>query len=77
MVIYFLLEERSMKEVLDVLLPKILPEEVAFKTIPHNGKSEYTDVNNNSSESFRQFVSGVRRLCSIEDEEQRASNLSR
>lgn len=193
MVIYFLLEERSMKEVLDVLLPKILPEEVAFKTIPHNGKSdlessiprklkvwnqpdakfvivrdqdsadchrvkeslqnivgsvgkealirivcreleawyfgdlkavsqaydkdvtglsekkkyripdnignpkdelkkifpkhqqidgarrisEYMDVNNNSSESFRQFVSGVRRLCSIEDEDQRASNLNR
>ncbi|WP_419026295.1 DUF4276 family protein [Emergencia sp.] len=36
----FLLEERSMKEVLDIILPKILPGEVTFITIPHNGKSD-------------------------------------
>lgn len=29
-----------MKEVLDMILPQILPESVAFKTIPHNGKSD-------------------------------------
>lgn len=40
MLIIFLLEERSMKEVLDVLLPQILPENVSFKTIPHSGKSD-------------------------------------
>lgn len=40
MLIIFLLEERSMKEVLDVLLPKILPEDVKFRTIPHSGKSD-------------------------------------
>ena len=40
MLIIFLLEERSMKEVLDVLLPQILPEDVLFKTIPHSGKSD-------------------------------------
>lgn len=40
MLIVFLLEERSMKEVLDVLLPQILPEGVLFKTIPHSGKSD-------------------------------------
>lgn len=36
----FLLEERSMKEVLDIILPKILPDHVTFKTVPHNGKSD-------------------------------------
>lgn len=40
MLIIFLLEERSMKEVLDVLLPQILPEGTLFKTIPHSGKSD-------------------------------------
>lgn len=40
MLMIFLLEERSMKEVLDVLLPQILPEGVMFKTIPHSGKSD-------------------------------------
>lgn len=40
MLIVFLLEEQSMKEVLDTLLPKILPENVMFKTIPHSGKSD-------------------------------------
>ena len=40
MTIIFLLEERSMKEFLDVLLPQILPEGVLFKTIPHSGKSD-------------------------------------
>lgn len=40
MTIIFLLEERSMKEALDCLLPKILPENVSFKTIPHSGKSD-------------------------------------
>ena len=36
----FLLEEASMKEVLNIILPKILPENVTFKTIAHNGKSD-------------------------------------
>lgn len=40
MTIIFLLEERSMKELLDILLPQILPKEVLFKTIPHSGKSD-------------------------------------
>lgn len=38
--IVFLLEERSTKELLDVLLPRILPPEVSFLTIPHEGKSD-------------------------------------
>lgn len=40
MKLVFLLEESSMKELLDVLLPKILPEKVEFVTIPHEGKTD-------------------------------------
>lgn len=40
MTLIFLLEERSMKEVLDIILPRILPPEVSYKTIPHCGKSD-------------------------------------
>lgn len=40
MTLVFLLEEKSMKVFLDTLLPKILPENVAFFTIPHEGKSD-------------------------------------
>lgn len=40
MKIVFLLEERSAKELLDALLPRILPPEVAFQTIPHEGKTD-------------------------------------
>ena len=36
----FLLEEESMKTLLDVLLPKILPPEVNFLCIPHEGKQD-------------------------------------
>ena len=36
----FMLEERSMKELLDGILPRILPEGVSFITIAHDGKSD-------------------------------------
>ena len=36
----FLLEERSAKFFLDALLPRILPPEVNFLTIPHEGKQD-------------------------------------
>ncbi|WP_218032471.1 DUF4276 family protein [Paenibacillus humicus] len=35
-----MLEEISMKSVLDVILPKLLPSHVAFRTIKHEGKSD-------------------------------------
>lgn len=38
MKLVFLLEEPSTKHLLDILLPKILPDGVEFQTIPHNGK---------------------------------------
>lgn len=36
----FLLEEESMKALLDVLLPQILPEKINFLCIPHEGKQD-------------------------------------
>lgn len=38
--IIFLLEERSTKELLDILLPRILPPGISFITIPHEGKAD-------------------------------------
>ncbi len=38
MKLVFLLEEPSMKYLLDEILPRILPDGVSFQTIPHNGK---------------------------------------
>ena len=35
----FLLEEQSMKEVLAVILPKIIPQTVTYQCVHHNGKS--------------------------------------
>lgn len=40
MKIVFLLEEPSMKHLLDILLPRILPDGVTFQTVPHNGKQD-------------------------------------
>lgn len=40
MKIVFLLEEPSMKEVLNVLLPQIFPHDVLFQLVPHQGKSD-------------------------------------
>ena len=36
----FLLEEPSMKEMLKVILPKIIPDEITYKCIPHDGKQD-------------------------------------
>ena len=36
----FLLEEPSMAEVLKVLIPKILPDDIGFKLIVHDGKQD-------------------------------------
>ncbi|MGB5769796.1 MAG: DUF4276 family protein [Crocosphaera sp.] len=35
-----MLEEPSMKALLDVLLPRIIPENITFKCIPHEGKQD-------------------------------------
>ncbi len=36
----FLVEERSIAEVLETLLPRLLPEEIAYQVVPHEGKSD-------------------------------------
>lgn len=38
--IHIFTEESSIKEVLDVILPKILPENVEFRIYPHQGKDD-------------------------------------
>lgn len=40
MKLIFLLEESSMKYLLDEILPRILPENISFQTIPHSGKRD-------------------------------------
>lgn len=40
MKIVFLLEEPSMAELLDIVLPRLLPEGVQFQTVPHEGKTD-------------------------------------
>ena len=40
MELVFLVEEPSMKKVLDVILPQIISDDTSFRVIPHNGKSE-------------------------------------
>jgi hypothetical protein len=40
MELVLLLEEPSAKAFLDEFLPRILPPEITFRTIPHNGKSD-------------------------------------
>ena len=36
----FMLEEQSAKVLLDNLLPRLLPETVSFKCLPHEGKQD-------------------------------------
>ena len=38
--LFFLVEELSIRELLNGILPKILPEEVSFKIIKHEGKTD-------------------------------------
>lgn len=40
MTLVFLLEERSTKRLLDILLPQIVPHEISYYTIAHDGKSD-------------------------------------
>lgn len=54
MTIIFLLEEKSMKELLDIILPKILPTDVEFKTIPHSGKNDLRKSIPNKLKAWRQ-----------------------
>lgn len=54
MKIIFLLEEPSMKEVLNTLLPKILPHDVLFQLVPHQGKSDLRKSISNKLRSWNE-----------------------
>lgn len=54
MTIIFLLEEKSMKEVLDIILPQILPPDICYKTIPHSGKSDLQESIPHKLKAWRQ-----------------------
>ncbi|NEO93320.1 MAG: DUF4276 family protein [Moorea sp. SIO3G5] len=49
----FLLEERSMKNVLDQLLPKIIPDEITYLCIPHQGKQDLCKSIPNKIKAFQ------------------------
>jgi hypothetical protein len=52
--IVFLVEEPSMKEFLKVILPKVLPEEVFYRIIPHEGKQDLEKSIPKKLRAFRQ-----------------------
>ncbi len=54
MMVVFLLEEPSMKALLDIILPEILPENVAYKTIAHSGKSDLQESIPRKLKAWRQ-----------------------
>lgn len=55
MKLVFLLEEPSMKELLDIILPKILKDRnIEFKTIPHSGKSDLKQSIKNKLQSWNE-----------------------
>lgn len=52
MKLIFLLEEPSMKYLLDELLPRILPPDVTFQTIPHHGKRDLDKIHTTEIEGL-------------------------
>ncbi|NEO66804.1 MAG: DUF4276 family protein, partial [Moorea sp. SIO4G2] len=49
----FMLEERSMKNVLEQLLPKIIPEQITYLCIPHQGKQDLWESIPKKIEAFQ------------------------
>lgn len=62
----FLLEERSMKELLAGLLPRVLPEHVTFELIPHNGKS---DLDRSIPRKLRGWLKPKTRFVIVRDQD--------
>lgn len=58
-------EERSAKEMLQIVLLKILPKDYRLSTIiVFEGKSDLD--NSNTSISFNTLLSGVKKLCTMQ-----------
>lgn len=51
----FLLEEPSIQNVLEILLPKIIPNEITFKCIPHQGKQDLAKSIPTKIKAFKKF----------------------
>jgi len=51
----FLLEEPSMDNVLNEILPKIIPDQISFICIPHQGKQDLAKSIPNKIRAFKQF----------------------
>ena len=51
----FLLEEPSMDNVLNEILPKIIPNQISFICIPHQGKQDLAKSIPNKIRAFKQF----------------------
>jgi hypothetical protein len=56
----FLLEEPSMQNVLEEILPKIIPTEITFKCIPHQGKQDLAQSIPKKIKAFRGFSPSTR-----------------
>lgn len=66
MKLVFLLEERSTKVLLDILLPQVLPPGVTFITIPHEGKS---DLRKSISAKLKGWTESDVRFVIIQDQD--------
>ena len=64
--IVFMVEERSMKELLEVLLPRILPVDVEPLIVTHNGKS---DLQNSLPKKLRGWQSLSDRFVIVHDQD--------
>jgi Domain of unknown function (DUF4276) len=66
MMLVFMLEERSMKVFLEGLLPRVLPPEVPFKLIPHEGK---TDLERSIARKLRTWRTPDTRFVVVRDQD--------
>ncbi|AOX00112.1 hypothetical protein BJP34_12230 [Moorena producens PAL-8-15-08-1] len=64
----FLLEERSMENVLDQLLPKIIPNEITYSCITHQGKQDLWKSIPNKIKTF-QYYSPDTRFIIVHDQD--------
>jgi len=62
----FLLEERSMAALLEGLLPRLVPDHVAFKLIPHDGK---TDLEKSIPRKLRAWQDPTARFIVVRDQD--------
>jgi len=62
----FLLEEQSMRELLQVLLPRLIPEGVSYRLVAHEGR---TDLENSISRKLRAWKTPGVRFIVLQDKD--------